>query len=239
LRLSQGPVRSAAQRALAQYHQAYGDLEAVLLGANDELLDRSPAEGDWSPRKTIRHMMNTELAFWAVCRSALRGAQAGQRMAAGVGEQEILAFAFEVVGGRERFLETIETAPALRALLDYYRDLHLRILDELAAIADEELVLPSRFWESESLPLQFRLHRFDAHLRQHTIQVEKILFVLRGAPTEAQRLLRLVYGALAEAEAKLIGAPGFAAGLQNAAASLIEARIGSVANAIDRAMARP
>ena len=31
------------------------------------------------------------------------------------------------------------------------------------------------------MPIEFRLHRFDSHLRQHTIQAEKTLAGLVGA----------------------------------------------------------
>ena len=58
------------------------------------------------------------------------------------------------------------------------------------------------------MTVQFRLHRFDSHLRQHTVQVEKALDALGGPPSEARRLLRLIYAALAEAEGALLNAPG-------------------------------
>ena len=55
------------------------------------------------------------------------------------------------------------------------------------------------------MPLEFRLHRFDAHLRQHTIQAEKTLLAVMGAPNETKRLIRIVYAALAEVEGILFG----------------------------------
>ena len=63
----------------------------------------------------------------------------------------------------------------------------------------EELALPSMYWEEYQLSLRFRLHRFDSHLRQHTVQVDKALVEIGQAPTEARRLLRLIYAALAAA----------------------------------------
>lgn len=66
------------------------------------------------------------------------------------------------------------------------------------------------------MPVEFRLHRFDSHLRQHTVQVEKTLDMLNLQPNEARRLLRLIYTALAEVEGTAIGALGF--GLEQRAA---------------------
>ena len=60
------------------------------------------------------------------------------------------------------------------------------------------------------MPLEFRLHRFDAHLRQHTIQAEKTVLALMGVPSEAKQLARIVYAALAEAEGVLFGLDGIA-----------------------------
>ena len=56
------------------------------------------------------------------------------------------------------------------------------------------------------MPIEFRLHRFDAHLRQHTIQVEKTLLAVLGFPSEAKQLVRIVCAALADVEGILIGA---------------------------------
>jgi hypothetical protein len=53
--------------------------------------------------------------------------------------------------------------------------------------------------------VEFRLHRFDSHLRQHTIQIERTLQQLGVDPTESKRLLRLIYNALAQAEGYAIG----------------------------------
>ena len=43
------------------------------------------------------------------------------------------------------------------------------------------------------------MHRFEEHLRQHTIQLDKTLAVIRP-PTEAHRLVRNIYNALADVE---------------------------------------
>ena len=113
---------------------------------------------------------------------------------------------------------------SLEDILDYHRSLHNRILHEMADLSDGELWALSRFWEPEPLPVRYRLHRFDAHLRQHTIQIEKTLEALGSSPNEAVRLLRLVYNALAEAEGAVIGAWDFGYTLQEELAAQIAGR---------------
>jgi len=44
------------------------------------------------------------------------------------------------------------------------------------------------------------LHRFEAHYVQHTIQVDKTLEAIGRGPTEARRLVRVLYRDLAPIE---------------------------------------
>ena len=79
-------------------------------------------------------------------------------------------------------------------------------MTEFSQISEDEIDLPSFYWEDETYPLRFRLGRFESHLRQHTIQIDKTLAALGRLPNEPLRLLRMVYGALAEAESARLGA---------------------------------
>ena len=65
-------------------------------------------------------------------------------------------------------------------------------------MSDAELEKPAWFWDGP-MPIRFRLHRFEEHLRQHIIQLDKTLAVIRP-PTEAHRLVRNIYNALADVE---------------------------------------
>lgn len=77
---------------------------------------------------------------------------------------------------------------------------HVAILQALASVTDAELDTPSFFWENEGYPVRFRMHRFEEHLRQHTVQVDKTLVTIGHQPTEAERLVRNLYTALAGVE---------------------------------------
>jgi hypothetical protein len=75
------------------------------------------------------------------------------------------------------------------------------------------------------MPVEFRLHRFDSHLRQHTIQIEKTLGLLGHYPTEAVRLLRLIYASLAQVEGALLGASETGTAEQDRVADTIHTRL--------------
>src|SRR5512143_2341321 len=66
-----------AQHILSQYHAAYMDLQAALLGISNEDAGRPPAEGEWPVRKVYAHILSTELNFTIVIRYALEKHRAG------------------------------------------------------------------------------------------------------------------------------------------------------------------
>src|SRR5207245_1122845 len=83
-------------------------------------------------------------------------------------------------------------------------EIHRRILRELADVGDDELERPALFWDGAK-PVRFRMHRFEAHLVQHAIQVDKTLVAIGCGPTEAHRLIRVLYRDLADVE--VLGSP--------------------------------
>lgn len=78
--------------------------------------------------------------------------------------------------------------------------------------------------------MRFRLHRFEAHLRQHAVQVEKTLAGLGHSPSEAERLVRRLHVALAGVESAEPGPRGAEAAERTAAAIAALAREVAVAS---------
>lgn len=195
------PARTQASAILAQYHQAYRDLSGALAPARTEDLDRAPAEGEWPVREVCRHMLGAEYGFLRVCRITLERHRSG--LAGEPAEAEWDAASAPYLAARDA-----ATAPLWSGTIEQLRDafatVHLRNLRELGDITDAELELPSWFWDG-AMPIRFRLHRFEEHLRQHTIQLDKTLAGIGRPPTEAHRLVRSVYNALADVEME--GAP--------------------------------
>lgn len=199
-RARNGQPPSQARRIMAQYHAAYRDLQVVFLGVDEELVGKVPTEGEWNARQCLSHLVEAEAGFFAAITFALENHRAGTWRS----DEAAFPSFWRILGMEEaQFGAALDGTLAERQ--DFHARLHERVLNELGKITDEELELPGVFWESERFPLRFRLHRFESHLRQHTIQVEKTLAALNFTPTETQRLLRLIYAALAEVEGAALG----------------------------------
>jgi hypothetical protein len=190
-----------AQLILGNYHSAYRDLQAALLGVSAEDIARAPAEGEWPIRETYAHILGADLGFRAAIRYALEGHRAGTWIAESIPEHAYP----RLFGLSEAEYDALLGGP-FAPMTVYHADLHTALLHEFAKITAEELDQPAAFWEETRFPTRFRLHRFESHLRQHTIQVDKTLVMLNQPPTEVKRLLRLTYAAWADAENALIGA---------------------------------
>ena len=198
----------AAQRILGLYHAAYCDLRAVLLGITTEQSLQEPAPDEWPVRRVYAHILGADLGFYGVVRHALDLHRLGAWQPGEIPDEE---------WDKMLNLDEAGYVALMNASLDeqraYHRSFHARVLEEFAGITDDELQLPASYWEAETYPLHFRLGRFDSHMRQHTIQIDKTLAApalsaMGAAPSEARRLLRLIYAALARVGAVCIGANG-------------------------------
>jgi len=190
-----------AQHILNQYHTAYMDLQAAVLGLSDDDAEKIPAEGEWQVRKVYAHILGAEINFTIAIRYALEKHRTGNWTPEKISEEDDSRLA----GMSEAEYQALKNSP-LSNMLAYHRNLHSTILDEFSRITNAELDLPSTFWEETRFPIQHRLHRYEAHFVQHTIQIDKTLVAIGQAPSEAKRLVRKIYAALAEAEGQMLGA---------------------------------
>ena len=194
------PQPTAAQYILSQYHAAYMDLQAAILGLSNEDAERAPAEGEWSVQRAYAHILGTEINFSIVVRYALEGHRAGTWTPQRYSDQE----ADRLAGITDDEYLALIKGP-LDGMVAYQQGLHRALIEEFSTITDEELDLPSTFWEETRFPIRHRLHRYEAHFAQHTVQIDKTLVAIGQAPNESKRLLRKVVAALAEAEGQMIG----------------------------------
>jgi len=187
---------SEAQRDLARYQVAYRELESLLLRAEPADFDRAPAPGDWPLRDLLGHVMKAEVGFltvtaWALDRHRLKD------------DAPLKAPAEAFSGSPEA-----DASGTVAEVLARFAALHERILHTLSGAADAELNAPVSFWYEADV--RFQLHRFDAHLREHTIQAEKVLEAVLPPPKDGWRTLRLLYRALGEVEGSALGAEDLA-----------------------------
>jgi len=214
-----------AQQILGQYHAGYRDLQAILLGRTAAQLDRSPGGEEWSVRQALQHILSAERNFYFMVHFALLDARLGNARPTEMTE----AIWDEFWAGDPS--EQMGESTSASELQAYYETLHRRVLDEFVTITNAELEAPAVYWEAQPYPLRFRLHRFDSHLRQHTIQIDKTLVALGLAPAEPRRLLRLVFTALAEVEAAALGSLAGAQEIQ-ILADQVQARQAEIARAL-------
>ncbi len=218
-----GPQISSAQRILAQYHLAFRDLQAALLGIGEDAAGQAPAEGEWPLKQVVAHIVGADAGFLVGAKYALERNRRGEAPAAPTEEMWV-----SVLGEESSFRAVLEGP--LAGIQAYHTELHQRVLREFSGVSEDELNAPALYWEGYELPVRFRLHRFDSHLRQHTIQVDKTLAGIGYSPNEAKRLLRLIYAALAEVEGATIGAWEIGSALVSDAAKTIAARADEIAS---------
>lgn len=188
-----GPPTTLVQQVLGQVHTAYRELQAALLGITDAEFDQEPAAGEWPLRIILGHIFAAERAFFSLIISGLAQQEAGAVRPFTFPDGEVE----RVTGSQEAFYDVIDNQP-LATIRQHYDDFHQRVLNELKDVPDEQFLGPSPiWWEEEEYSLQYRLHRFEAHLRQHLVQIEKTLLLLNHPETEARRFLRLIFRALA------------------------------------------
>ena len=187
-RLGAGKPFTEAQRILAQVHEAYRDLTGALAATSEAEIDARPPDEQWTLREVLAHVLQTEKGFLAAIELALELVRSGRPSARSDDAYKAKRQKPEDPSGSR--------ADALNAL---FRS-HVAILNSLAGVTDPELATLSFFWEDKGYPIRFRMHRFEEHMRQHTIQVDKTLVALGHPPTEAERLVRNLHLALAGLE---------------------------------------
>jgi len=208
-----------AQHILSQYHAAYVDLQAAVLGLSDDDAEKIPSEGEWQVRKVYSHILGAEFGFTATVRYALELHRANQWTTDRIPESEYPRL---YVLGESEYDSLMDGS--LSGMLSYHCDFHTRIVQEFSNITNSELDLPASMWEETRFPIQHRLHRYEAHFVQHTIQIDKTLIAIGQAPSEAKRLVRKIYAALAEAEGQMLGAEKIDDSVILATASSIQER---------------
>lgn len=58
-----GIVQGEAEMILKQLQAARGELEGMLIGLADDDLDRAPADGEWSVREVVQHILDADETY--------------------------------------------------------------------------------------------------------------------------------------------------------------------------------
>ena len=186
-RWERDPATTDAERILALADRAFGDLRGLLIGLDDALLDRVPAEGEWTLRETLRHILEVERRYPVNTSHAVHRRDDEPLILPENDPRFAPPDHSETAGGLERIVEKLVTARDRSDAL-------------LGATPNAALGRPSR-WSDADVTVRFRLHRFGEHILEHTIQCEKTLEMLGIRQGEARRIVRRIWAARAELEA--------------------------------------
>jgi uncharacterized protein len=221
-RSRQGKAPTVAQHALAQHRGAFRDFEALLIGIDPESYRCQPSPQEWSINVIVAHVHDVERYFFAAILNALQNPQ----------PEPLDDEATAAMAGEPLAIPT--DLPPEQMWGDFAR-LHARVTDAFTGLTDAKLELRAPAWEAEPWPtVEFRMHRFDSHLREHTNQLEKVLALLDRRPNEPKMLLRQMYAALAEVEGYCIGDQGLGQAACQAMARQIDARLASIQATLPR-----
>ena len=165
--------------AMALTQRALGQVLGLLAGQPDELLDFQPAPEEWPLREVARHMLETELSFFANTRWSVTRTE-GQPV---VMPQELRPSDDEAPGDGA-VEDLMARLLAARAATDAF----------VSALGDADLGKPS-IWAGNSVDVRFRLRRFASHLTEHGIHAEKVLRAAGREPAEARQMVRAIWAA--------------------------------------------
>jgi len=208
---------SQAQRILGQYHHAYRDLTGALAGVRDEDLDLVPREGEWALREVIAHVLGAEYGFLGT----VQYARDPDRPA----DEEEAGDRWPTWRKEHGYAAPGSLPGGIAGVRNAMFEIHRRVLRELGALRDDELEKLAGFWDGLK-PIRFRMHRFEAHMIQHTIQVDKTLEWIGRSPTEARRLVRVLYRDLAAVET--LSSEGFGQRERDEVAKTIDERAAEI-----------
>lgn len=197
-RTKQGQPPTLAQQILARHHAAYRDILTLYLGLNESELSQEPAPDEWSLRQILAHVNLVEQHFYQGILHALNEHRQDISEPTHMPEEATAHLWLDKT--QAIFQGKISDS------LAYYDKIHTEVLSALASLTNTDLTVPTFWWEEIQYPVRFRMHRFEIHLREHTNQVEKTLIAIDRTPNESKRLIRQIYGALADVEGVMIGA---------------------------------
>jgi len=175
---------SESRRILALADGAFGELRALLLGLPDELLDRSPGEGEWALRQALRHIIEIERRYLL---HILYAVERGDTDPVRLPDERLAAAA------------QIDASGGVADLIGRMRDARADTNRRLGEVPPAAMTRPT-IWGGYDVDVRFRLHRFAPHVAEHTIHCEKILAALGRRASEGRQIVRRVAAVLGQIE---------------------------------------
>jgi uncharacterized damage-inducible protein DinB len=174
------PDPDEASRILTLAQIAFGRLRGLLAGVDDELLDRAPAEGEWSLRETLVHTISVERSYRANTQHALVR-----------GNDEPLTLPDD----RRPKPDPADTSGGVLEIIAAFATRRAETDAVLVGLDEKQLTRPSRWGPYEvahNVDVRFRLHRFASHIVEHTVQCEKAMESLGVTLNDPRAVVRSI-----------------------------------------------
>ena len=175
---------SESRRVLSLAQRAFGDLRGLLVGLPDELMDKAPRPNEWPVREVLRHVLLVERRY------AIQTAYAIERRDSDP---------VRIADDRMPAARDLDVSGAVGDVLGRIADARAETNRRLADVAPSAMARPT-VWVGVDVDVRFRLHRFAAHLVEHTIHCEKTLAGVGWRPTEGRRIVRQIWSTVGELE---------------------------------------
>lgn len=188
------PMESEGTALAGHVVEASWDLRVLLLAIDAPIASSEPKPEEWTIAQAMDHMLGSQ-EFWNILFYLwLEQARRGEQLAFRHRGEEIRARSSggdELVTEPEALIEELDelVEHACRNVVD---------IEALGLLHEPEVGFNRG---PNPVPLAYYPRRWAAHLREHTVQVEKSLAWLGREPTEQQRIARVTAGALGELEA--------------------------------------
>jgi hypothetical protein len=208
-----GVERGRAADLIAPATAARWDLQGILLQLPDAAWDADPGGEEWTVRQTLGHVIGGQRGY-----AAATAWWQAQGLPVDANLPKARPAVYDVLPSDEE--EEAGTPAEVRARLDEVLD---QSTERLAGLQADRLAFGTR-WVGFALDIGFRLGRWSSHFREHTVQVEKTLVMLGHAPTEVDRLIRLILAEWGRAEAVVYGSTNGGEAVAVLAAAAAQAR---------------
>jgi DinB superfamily len=173
-----------SRRILSLAQRAFGDLRGLLVGLPADLIDRAPRAGEWPVRHALGHMWLIERRY------ALQTLYAVERS-----DSDPVRIPDDRLPTPAQVDMAGEPGEALARLGAARAESNRRLGDIAPALMTRPTI-----WGRYDADVRFRLHRFAAHVIEHSIQCEKTLAALGWQPTEGRRIVRPLAALVGEIE---------------------------------------
>jgi len=188
-------ARSEAARILELAQIAFGRLRGLLAGVDDDMLDREPAAGEWSLRRTLAHAIAVERSYRANTELAI-ARDDGDPLS--LPQDTTVVVTTRRGAFRRPAPDVADTSGGVLDIVAAFARRRAETDEALSDVPPAALTRPSQWGalnDPDAIDVRFRLHRFASHIAEHTVQCETTVATL-GVPRNDPRLIAAAIGTM-------------------------------------------